>query len=92
MYTRFTPGPDGSYQRRQVENPTPAHSTPTPSPAPPAAKLPAGSDLKVRLSKLLPQELELGDVLVLLISLLLLVDAEEDFQNILITAAAYFLL
>lgn len=92
MYTRFTPGPDGTYQRRAVESPVPAGRTeaqPAPTPQP---QKPAAPDLRTRLTKLLPQELELGDVLVLLISLLLLVESEEDFQGILITAAAYFLL
>lgn len=48
--------------------------------------------LKQKLSSVLPGSLDLGDVLVLLIALLLLIDAEEDLQTILITAAAFFLL
>ncbi len=101
MYSRFTPGPDGSYQRKQVGSakapPKPSTKSKEPSPAPPPPSPPVKvtnppASLRSRLTQLLPQEMELGDVLVLLISLLLLVDAEEDFQTILITAAAFFLL
>ena len=45
-----------------------------------------------RLNTLLPGNLELGDVLVLLIALLLLIDGEEDAQTLLIAMAAFFLL
>lgn len=97
MYSRFTPGPDGTYQRKQVNTPKPKPPAKPPEPtkalAPPPHKAEAPQpNLWARLTQLLPQELELGDVLVLLISLLLLVDAEEDFQTVLITAAAFFLL
>lgn len=93
MYSRFTPGPDGSYQRRQVPTQRPS-APPAPKPTPSVETELAKNqpDLRARLRQLLPQELELGDVLVLLVALLLLVDAEEDYQSILITLAAFFLL
>lgn len=92
MYSRFTPMPDGSYQRRQVPAQKPA--MPKKQPTPPTENMPAQpqNDLRARLRQLLPQEMELGDVLVLLVALLLLVDAEEDYQTVLITLAAFFLL
>lgn len=92
MYSRFTPMPDGSYQRRQVgaQKPaSPAKQLTTPAEAKPSQPQ---NDLRTRLRQLLPQEMELGDVLVLLVALLLLVDAEEDYQTVLITLAAFFLL
>ena len=48
--------------------------------------------VKQRLNALLPGNMELGDVLVLLIALLLLIDGEEDTQTLLIAMAAFFLL
>ena len=89
MYSRFIPGPDGVYQRRRMDAPPP--------PAPPAAPeqlqpVQQASGLKQRLNALLPGDLELGDVLVVLIALLLLIDGEEDTQTLLIAMAAFFLL
>ena len=79
MYSRFTPGPDGVYHRRPIA-------------VPPPPDLPPALNLKQRLNALLPGKLELGDVLVLLIALLLLIDGEEDAQTLLIAMAAFFLL
>lgn len=97
MYSRYIPGPDGVYQRKNMERAPAAQdlrappSPPVPTPgAITASRSPAG--LKQRLSARLPGKMELGDVLVLLIALLLLIDAEEDLQPILITAAAFFFL
>ena len=87
MYSRFTPGPNGVFQRRQVEE-----AAPHPEP-PPMAPVPVRQQgLRRQLNDLLPGSMELGDLLVLLIALLLLIDAEEDLQTILIAAAAFFLL
>ena len=87
MYSRFTPGPDGVYQRRQVSAPPPVPPVPAESVLPPQPP-----SLKQRLNARLPGSFELGDVLVLLIALLLLIDAEEDMQTVLIALAAFFLL
>ena len=89
MYSRFTPGPDGVYQRRQVYAPP---SAPTAEPKQAQSAVPAPPSLKQRLNAILPGNLELGDVLVLLIALLLLIDGEEDTQTLLIAMAAFFLL
>ncbi len=88
MYSRFTPGPNGVYQRKQIPTAKPV------SPPPPAASPPKQEplSLKQRIRELLPKGLELGDVLVILIALLLLIDGEEDMQTILITAAAFLFL
>ena len=48
--------------------------------------------LKQRIRSILPGDLDLGDVLVLLIALLLMIDEEADLQTILIAAAAFFLM
>lgn len=111
MYSRFTPGPDGVYRRRQVSAasaptggmasalppnppkasppknivpPQPCGGAPSPKPMPPS--------LKNRLMRLLPKGMELGDLLVLLIAVVLLIESDEDMQTILITVAAFFLL
>ena len=87
MYTRYVPGPDGAYR------PTPvAQESAPPKPAPPPPPAPQAANLKQWLTQLLPKGMETGDLLVLLIALLLLVDGEEDAQTILITTAAFFLL
>ena len=93
MYSRFTPGPDGVYHRHSVAQ------NPEPPPLPPETQairhVPAAvpePSVSQRLSARLPGNMELGDLLVLLIALLLLIDAEEDFQTILLTAAAFFLM
>ena len=94
MYSRFTPGPDGIHRRQSIA------VSPAPPPAPPqvaqltpvpAEAAPAPS-LRQRISALLPGDLELGDVLVLLVGILLLIDAEEDLQTLLIALAAFFLI
>ena len=85
MYSRFTPGPNGVYQRKQIS------TAKAVSPPPPAVPQPKQEQLslKQRIKELLPKGLELGDVLVVLIALLLILDGEEDMQTILITAAAF---
>ena len=90
MYSRFTPGPDGVYHRRPIAVPPPPEAPAAPEPPPPDR--PPALNLKQRLNALLPGKLELGDVLVLLIALLLLIDGEEDAQTLLIAMAAFFLL
>ncbi len=93
MYSRYIPGPDGVHRREAAASPVKM-----PPPAEPEADRslpsvpPPAPGLRQQLSARLPGKLELGDVLVLLIALLLLIDAEEDLQTILITAAAFFLL
>lgn len=88
MYSRFTPGPNGVYQRQQIP------TAKAVSPPPQAIMQPKQEQLslKQRIRELLPKGLELGDVLVVLIALLLLLDNEEDMQTILITAAAFLFL
>ena len=94
MYSRFTPGPDGVYRRQSIASPPAPPQEPPQTPqisAPPAPPAPTPS-LKQRISALLPGDLDVGDVLVLLVGILLLIDAEEDLQTILITLAAFFFL
>lgn len=85
MYSRFTPGPNGIYQRQQIQT---AKAVTPPPPTAPQPKTEQVS-LKQRIRALLPKGLEMGDILVVLIALLLLLDGEEDMQTILITAAAF---
>ncbi len=85
MYSRFIPGPNGVYQRKQIPS-AKVISPPSPAVSQPKQEQPS---LKQRVRELLPKGLELGDVLVVLIALLLLIDGEEDMQTVLITAAAF---
>lgn len=89
MYTRYVPGPDGAYRPTTVAD---APEKTPPAPLPPQQSAPQAANLKQWLTQLLPKGMETGDLLVLLIALLLLVDGEEDAQTILITTAAFFLL
>ena len=86
MYSRYIPGPDGVYRRQRME---PAAQ---PLPPPQAQAVVSSHDIKQQLRERLPGNLELGDLLVLLIALLLLIDEDADLQTVLLTAAAFFFL
>lgn len=102
MYNRYSPGPGGQYQRRQVptperrtqdspQTPAPAPSAP-PSSAPPRRAPDAAAALRLPfLDKLLPGA-DNGDLLLLLILLLLLSDGNEDSQSVALTLAIFLFL
>lgn len=112
MYNRYIPTANGSYVRRQVEEPSaprraaaaqpqaapaaaPVEALPCPEDAPviPAACGPCQPKQNF-LQRLLPQNLDLGDLLILLILLLLMLDSEEqsDWLTVLLTVAAFLIL
>lgn len=109
MYNRYIPTQNGSYVRRQVDEPSTQHR-PVPQPQPPpvvlvetapvaeAAEASACSEApqckQNFLQRLLPQNIDLGDVLILLILLLLVLDSEEqsDWLTLLLTVAAFLIL
>lgn len=95
MYNRYIPGADGSYQCQTVaepireapcrQNPSPpAQDCPVQDPAPPRP---------VRQQQQTLFGLDLGDLLLLAVILLLLLDADEgEMLPLLLTAAAFLLL
>lgn len=104
MYNRYIPGQNGVYRRQIIPEPQPepkdestqqtplftqaqAVSIPTQNAATGKSRLPFSLD------RLLPQKLETGDLLVLLILLLILVDGEtDDPLPILLMIAAFMFL
>lgn len=90
VYNRYIPQPDGRYLRMDVQPPqeTPAQPMQSePSCAPPCN---AGGGF---FSRLLPRGTDTGDLLVIAILLLLLVDSDaDDPLPVLLTLAAFILL
>lgn len=98
MYNRYIPGPGGVYQRQTVQEPEKRREPePCPEPPPPcpdrAEEKPCpaqGRQNASFLRRFLPPGLDLGDLLLLCIVLLLLMDCEEDdTMTVLLTIAAF---
>jgi len=104
MYNRYVPKSDGSFQRKTFPDPPsppqkPPQETGTsqpecdhppavPCPVPPAPRsqdLGAGDFLR----RLLPKNLDTGDLMVLLLLLLMAGDCQEDKNTALLTLALY---
>ena len=88
MYNRYIPGTNGIYERQSI--PEPVRSAPTPEP-----QLCQTGELPKEPERIKPCSTgpDLGDLLLLCIILLLMVDSEqEDLTSILITAAAFLFL
>ena len=95
MYNRYIPDANGVYHQTLIDAPKPAGPPPSPPPAPPCADAPApaAQGKENWLQRLLPRQIDTGDLLVLLILLLLLVDCDEqDSTGLILTAAAFLLL
>ena len=94
VYNRYIPQPDGRYLRMDVQPPQDAPAQPStqaPPCAPPAhpCEPPRGGFS----SRLLPRGRDTGDLLVIAILLLLLVDSDaDDPLPVLLTLAAFILL
>ena len=97
VYNRYIPGTDGVYRRipvscAQAESaspPKPPEREPPPLPPKPE---PEPCCLPGPLQRVLPQNLDTGDLLIGLILLLLLLDGDEQDSPTLLLAAAAFLL
>ena len=89
MYQRYIANPDGTFRKTVVDDPpAPAETCTPPQPPPPCAPEPAPFSLR----SLLPQSLDVGDLLLVLILLLLLIDSEEDdARSVLFLLAAFVL-
>ena len=98
VYNRYIPQPDGTYLRMDVQpQQTTAAPQPEPQPAAPCAQpLPPAPCARPEggfLSRLLPRGADTGDLLVIAILLLLLVDSDaDDPLPVILTLAAFILL
>ena len=106
MYNRYIPREDGSYQRSRMqetappkrsEPPQPRQTPPPPPPepvspsyTPPRHSSPLGAADFLR--KLLPNNLDIGDLLVIVLLLLMASDGKEDNNNALLTLAIYLMI
>ena len=96
VYNRYIPQPDGTYLRMDVQ-PQQTTAAPEPQPAAPCAQpLPPAPCARAEggfLSRLLPRGADTGDLLVIAILLLLLVDSDtDDPLPVILTLAAFILL
>lgn len=106
MYNRYIPQPDGSYQRKRVQEP---RSSPNPQPQPctpsePKQTFPVNpqpcqvqnntgnGNLSAFFRQFLPGNFETGDLIVVLLLLLMAGDCQENQNNALLTLALYFLM
>ena len=108
MYNRYIPQPDGSYQRRRMEEPRleHAHHTPPPEPpcpppqpdTPPCTPSPPQPPACPQtgsgnfLRQLLPRDFDTGDLMVIILLLLIAGDCETERSNALLTLALYFIM
>ena len=85
MYQRYIANPDGTFRKTIVEE-----IPHFPPPCPPPECRPEPHRFSLR--ELLPESLDVGDLLLVLILLLLLLDSEEDDPRtiLLILAACFF--
>jgi len=106
MYNRYIPREDGSYQRSRMQETAspkrpeplqPSLSSPPPPPRPVlttqtpqhrASPLGAADFLR----KLLPNNLDIGDLLVIVLLLLMASDGKEDNNSALLTLAIYLMI
>lgn len=94
MYNRYIPQQDGTYQKNRV--PTPAPPSPPDPPGPPCEepkppyRKPEGAFSF--LQQLLPQNLDTGDLLIIILLLLMAGDGKENKNSWLLTLALYLFL
>lgn len=85
MYQRYIANPDGTFRKTVVDEP--------PRPMPPPPPEPGCPPKPLSLRGLLPETLDVGDLLLALILLLLYLDSEdEDPKSLLIILAVCFFL
>lgn len=99
MYNRYIPQPDGSYRRnslpsapqRQQRPQPPAAPQPICEESPPEIPCPAKQGFSAGdfLKKLLPKNLDTGDLLIIVLLLLMSADCEEEKNTALLTLALY---
>lgn len=104
MYNRYIPQPDGSFQRKRMEEPLREPPRPAPPPDPPCAPeetnpcppppqpRPACRNDGGFLWQLLPRDFDTGDLIVIVLLLLIAGDCEQERSNALLTLALYFIM
>jgi hypothetical protein len=108
MYNRYIPQQDGSFRRNRMQDsckpPAPHPVSPKPEapvcPPPPPATCPpkehrhcqSGEGAGSFLRRLLPKDLDTGDLLIALLLLLMAGDCPEDQNTALLTLAIYLFL
>ena len=101
MYNRYIPQSDGTYRKNRISDPTPQknnYDPPCPPPPPPPCDndpkpnpppCRQGLDAGAFLRRLLPKNMDTGDLLVIILLLLMAGDNTEDKNNALLTLALY---
>ena len=104
MYNRYIPQPDGSFQRKRMEEPLREPPRPAPPPDPPCAPeetnpcppppppRPACRNDGGFLRQLLLRAFDTGDLIVIVLLLLIAGDCEQERSNALLTLALYFIM
>lgn len=107
MYNRYIPQADGSFRKNQMPDPTQARRPPSPPPPPRQEQAEMHScqqqephhDIHRQsigagdfLRRLLPKDLDTGDLLTIVLLLLMAGDCAEDKNTALLTLALYLIL
>ena len=94
MYNRYIPQNDGSFRRRQIQDPAAHLKPPAPPPEndtpPPPPRKPPEPQIRSFLRHLLPKEFDTGDLIIVLLLLLMAGDCQEEQNTALLTLALYF--
>lgn len=96
MYNRYIPQQDGTYQKNRIpSSPPPQPPPPKPPPEPcyhPNPPMPQPEGAFTFLKQLLPQNLDTGDLMIILLLLLMAGDGKENKNSWLLTLALYLFL
>ena len=95
MYNRYIPQQDGTYQKNRIPTPPPPPPPEPPCPPPceeakPPYRKPEGAF--AFLQQLLPQNLDTGDLLIIILLLLMAGDGKDNKNTWLLTLALYLFL
>lgn len=96
MYNRYIPQQDGTYQKNRIPTPSPPPPPPPkPQPQPcdepsPPMRQPEGAFSFLK--QLLPQDLDTGDLLIIILLLLMAGDGKDNKNSWLLTLALYLFL
>ena len=100
MYNRYIPQSDGTHRRRPTQEstppPPPKHETPAPKSEPQEMpvyhKPPSNFGITHFFKQILPNNFDIGDLIVVLLLLLMAADRQEEQNNALLTLALYLFL
>ncbi len=92
MYNHYFPSENGVFERRSMQEPIRDDPVPCPPPEPGCPATPEKKRGDGLLGRLLPKDLDTGDLLLILILLLLMQDGGEDSDTLVLTILAFLLL